>query len=255
MADLRISTMTAISSINSNIDLDNLYKNIEISDIVTFIQHGSLGTKGTSYKKQRKKRIPKKQCAFFNQVTLHVTCEKSVNVKLFNNGKIQMTGIKYETHGDKVLTLLIPYLKKINIASDNTVLSESNDITYKPFNIVMINSDFSLGYKVKREVVHREIVDSGMYSSYEPCNYPGVNIKYYYNKHTTNGICQCSKPCNGKGIGDSDGNCKRITIVVFMSGNIIITGSHSREQLNLCYEYITNFINSRKHIIELKDVE
>ena len=40
--------MTALSSINSDINLDNLYKNAVINDVLTFIQHGSLGTKGES---------------------------------------------------------------------------------------------------------------------------------------------------------------------------------------------------------------
>ena len=43
-------------------------------------------------------------------------------------------------------------------------------------------------------------MDRGYYSSYEPCTYPGVNIKYYYNENKNNfGICDCDKPCNGKG--------------------------------------------------------
>ena len=45
--------MTALSSINSDINLDNLYKNAVINDVLTFIQHGSLGTKGESNKKKR----------------------------------------------------------------------------------------------------------------------------------------------------------------------------------------------------------
>ena len=252
MSDLRISTMTAISSINSDIDLDNLFKNIIPNDKVTYIQHGSLGTKGESKKKVRKSRIPKKQKSFFNQVTLHVNCEKNVNVKLFNNGKIQMTGLKYETHGDKVLDVLIPYLLSINSSSQDTILSQKDKINYSPFNIVLINSDFSIGYKIKREIVHREIVDSGMYSSYEPCIYPGVNIKYYYNLDTDNGICKCCNPCNGKGCGKGDGCCKKITIVVFMSGEIMITGARSRKHLDICHNYISDFINSKREIIELR---
>lgn len=250
MENLRISTMTAISSINSTIDLDNLFKNVKPNPLVTFIQHGSLGTKGESKKKVRKSRVPKKQKSFFNQVTLHVHCEKNVNVKLFNNGKIQMTGLKYETHGNKVLDLLLPYLYKLS--QDSTILSNPNNLEYSPFNIVLINSDFSIGYKVKRELVHREIVDSGMYSSYEPCIYPGVNIKYYYNEDTDNGICKCSNQCNGKGCGKGDGNCKKITIVVFMSGEIMITGARSRQHLDICYNYISNFINSKREIMELR---
>jgi TATA-box binding protein (TBP) (component of TFIID and TFIIIB) len=250
MENLRISTMTAISSINSDINLDNLYKNIKINNILTYIKHGSMGEKGESNKKKRKSRKPKQEKSFFNQVTIHIYCDKFVNVKLFNNGKIQMTGLKYENHGEKIMDILIPYLKELNLECSDKILSES-DISYTPFNIVLINSDFSLGFKIKREVVHREIVDAGLYSSYEPCIYPGVNIKYYYNLATDHGICNCSKICNGKGNGDGDGCCKRVTIVVFMSGEIIITGARTREQLVIAYNFIYKFINDRKDIVKI----
>ena len=243
--------MTAVSSINSDIDLDNLFKNIVPNNLVTYIQHGSLGTKGEPKKKPRKSRVPKKQKSFFNQVTLHVHCEKSVNVKLFNNGKVQMTGLKYETHGEKVLSLLLPYLQELNSMSDQLIVT-NEPLIHNPFKIAMINSDFSIGYKVKRDVVHREIVDSGMYSSYEPCIYPGVNMKYYYNEDSDNGICQCTEMCNGKGCGKGNGCCKKITIVVFMSGEIMITGASKREHLEICYKFISEFINSKRNIIELK---
>ena len=251
MENLRISTMTAVSSMNSSIDLDNLFMNVQPNDLVTYIQHGSLGVKGEPKKKPRKSRVPKKQKSFFNQVTLHVQCEKNVNVKLFNNGKIQMTGLKYETHGDKVLELLLPYLQQLEQSSEDSILTRKDSLLYQPFNIALINSDFSIGYKVKREIVHREIVDAGMYSSYEPCIYPGVNIKYYYNQDTDNGICQCSVPCNGKGCGKGNGCCKKITIVVFMSGEIMITGARSRNHLEICYHFISRFINQKRDIIEL----
>ena len=131
----------------------------------------------------------------------------------------------------------------------------NDSIEYKPFNIAMINSDFSIGYKVKRELVHRDIVDAGMYSSYEPCIYPGVNIKYYYNIDTEStpnaGICKCSKSCNGKGCGQGNGLCKRITIVVFMSGQVMITGARCREHISICYNFITNQLNSNKELLIL----
>ena len=248
--------MTAVSAINSDINLDNLYKNAVINDVLTFIQHGSLGIKGESNKKKRKQRFPKKHKTFFNQVTLHIYCDKIVNVKMFNNGKIQMTGLKYEDHGEKVLDRLLPYILRLDSESDDKILNNS-EIEYIPFNIAMINSDFFIGYKVKREVVHREIVDAGMYSSYEPCIYPGVNIKYYYNKDTEGssnaGICKCSKTCNGKGCGDGDGLCKKITIVVFMSGEIMITGARCREHISICYNFITKLLNLNKELVILND--
>ena len=65
--------------------------------------------------------------------------------------------------------------------NDDLKILNHHDIVYQPMNIVLINSDFDIKYKVQRDILHREIIDAGLYSSYEPCIYPGVNIKYYMN--------------------------------------------------------------------------
>ncbi len=249
---LRISTMTACSSINSDINLDNLYQNITLDSIISFIQHGSLGVKGDVKKSKRKSTKNEKKKTFFNQVTLHVNCEKIVNVKLFNNGKIQMTGLKYEEHGSKVLDMIIPLLVRLDQTHENKILNNM-DIKYKPMNIACINSDFSIGYNIKREIFHQEIIKKGYYSSYEPCIYPGVNTKYYYNTLYPGGICKCNNPCTGKGDGKSDGGCKRITVAVFKSGKSIITGARSKEQLDIAHKFITKFIVDNEDILKLNE--
>jgi len=224
---------------------------MEPNEIIPFIQHGSHGIKGESPKTKRKSRKPKKKKTFFNQVTLHVNCEKLVNVKLFNNGKIQMTGLKHEGHGQKVLEMVLPYIRKSDQINETKIL-DHGDVTHTPMNIVLINSDFDIKHKIRRDILHREIVDAGLYSSYEPCIYPGVNIKYYFNSNQDNGICKCSDMCTGKGDGLSDGGCKKITVAVFKSGKIIITGARSSEQLELSYSFITRFIGARRDLVELK---
>ncbi len=92
-----------------------------------------------------------------------------------------------------------------------------------------------------------------MYSSYEPCIYPGVNIKYYMNTNNQNGICCCNSMCNGKGRANGDGDCKKVTIAVFKSGKAIITGGQNKQQLETCYQFITNFIDERKEFLELRE--
>ena len=57
--------------------------------------------------------------------------------------------------------------------------------------------------------------------------------------------------CNGKG---KNGACKRVTIAVFNSGNIIITGASKTEQLLECYHFITNLINENKSSLEQKEI-
>ena len=59
--------------------------------------------------------------------------------------------------------------------------------------------------------------------------------------------------CNGKGNGCGDGDCKKVTIAVFMSGKVIITGGQNKDQINESYRFISNFVRGKKEILELKD--
>jgi TATA-box binding protein (TBP) (component of TFIID and TFIIIB) len=97
-----------------------------------------------------------------------------------------------------------------------------------------------------------------MYSSYEPTIYPGVNIKYFYNNINEAGVCNCSSKCNGKGSGKGDGDCKKITIAVFNSGKIIITGGNSFDQVLISYEFINSLLSDKikyENIITNDDIK
>tara|TARA_B100000470_G_C19585840_1_gene299912 strand:- start:412 stop:603 length:192 start_codon:yes stop_codon:yes gene_type:complete len=59
--------------------------------------------------------------------------------------------------------------------------------------------------------------------------------------------------CNGKGDGNGDGDCKKVTIAVFKSGKIIITGGQNKGQLETSYRFIKNFIDERKGDFILND--
>ena len=111
------------------------------------------------------------------------------------------------------------------------------------YKIVLINSDYFVGFEIKRDELHKILVNKyNIYSSYEPCIYPGVNSKFYWNKEYKDlpftGKCYCNNFCNGKGNGEGDGNCKKITISIFQSGSVIITGGRSMEQIVDAYNFI-----------------
>ena len=72
------------------------------------------------------------------------------------------------------------------------------------------------------------------------------------NTRNHSGTCGCSRLCNGKGNGCGDGECKKVTIAVFKSGKIIITGGQNKDQINESYRFITNFIRGRKDKFLLK---
>jgi TATA-box binding protein (TBP) (component of TFIID and TFIIIB) len=55
--------------------------------------------------------------------------------------------------------------------------------------------------------------------------------------------------CDGKG---HNGACKKITIAVFKSGKIIITGGQTMEHIHTAHEFICGFILARKDDIAMK---
>jgi TATA-box binding protein (TBP) (component of TFIID and TFIIIB) len=246
MDNLRVSTITSILKISTDIDLKKIYKSVPITKYITFIEYGSGNPpRGFSKKLLKKTRKKTKKKIFYNQTTIHVFHDnKIMNVKLFNNGKIQITGLKGIDQAPVLINNLIEYFKALAIFDDNTTL-----LSHK---LVLINSDFDLGYSINREVLHTEIIDAGLYSSYEPCIYPGVNIKYFMNTNQFDGICCCENMCNGKGRACGDGDCKKVTIAVFTSGKVIITGGQNIEQLETAYRFIKNFIDERKELFVLK---
>lgn len=189
---------------------------------------------------------------FFNQSTIVVrkatnaemTQFKEVNVKLFGNGGIQMTGIPAEEFAQETLHWLLEELKKVKAPEgSDPVFAEPP--TLSKFKVQLINSDYQVAHAINRTALHSILSRTyGLFSTFESTIYQGVNTKYYYNdKHPDPdrpGICLCAKRCRGQGTGSGPGECKRITMSVFQTGKIIITGGRYMYQLEEAY----NFLNA-----------
>jgi hypothetical protein len=245
----RISTMTQVGAITSHVLLERLFQECPLTADIPYLKYGDQD-RGTSTKKTQKVSKPvndTRKHYFFNQVTLHVNVGKFINLKIFNNGGIQMTGLKEMTQGPAAIAKVLAQLGTLTPALQSEILYTSVGLPIcESTRMVMINSDFDIGHRIDREKLHREIIRQRYYSSYESAIYPGVNIKYYYNpaKQQT-GICNCEGPCDGKG---SQGFCKKITIAVFKSGKIIITGGNSMVHIHTAYEFITRFAKENPSI-------
>lgn len=240
--DINISTLVQLGNINVNINLQKLAEKLEINEYIKYIQYTNLVEKGENNKKAKNKKH------FYNQLTIHLKLDKLVNVKIFNNGRIQMTGIKNDNQGLNSIKILSDEFIKIH---DLEIFDKPDIIYDNKIETVLINSSFDFKTSINRNLLNRLVVDKGYYSSFEPCIYPGVNIKYYYNPLVDNkGICNCDKPCNGKG---KNGQCKRITIAVFHSGKAIITGARSIDNIITAYNFITDIVNNNKDNLKIKE--
>lgn len=153
-----------------------------------------------------------------------------------------MTGLKTVEMGQNILDYLLKLVIDLN-KSDNDIYLNDKDFSLMNYDIAMYNTDFDIGFKVNRDRLNSYLLDLGIYTSFEPCIYPGVNIKYYYKSTNKNGKCECCPTCNGDGKKD---HCKKITIAVFNSGKIIITGGRNYKQCKEAYEFINKILQEKK---------
>jgi len=259
---LRISTMTTTCQMGTTINLDKLFTQIKTIPY-WYLGEGVLKmefkgeTKGICRNDimLRRKRVKK---TFFNQSSLVLrllvsqNIWKEVNIKLFSNGGVQMTGVPDDRTGKNAIQWLA-----------NSIQTSYEAVFAKPFNIhkyetQLVNSDYSISVPIRREKLHKILVETyGLFSTFESTIYQGVNTKFYFNKahHTLTGppgICLCPQPCEGTGTGEKIGDCKRITISPFQTGRIIITGARSLEQIEEAYKFMnTVFIKHAAEIIRV----
>ena len=252
MDNLRISTCTGIGKLNTFVNLKNLLDNINPIDdgFIRYVET-SVGNKGFAKKNTKKKRKPVlKKSLFFNQGTVIVfdkEAGKLVNVKLFQNSKIQVTGILSKEMGIRVVNDVVKYI--VHLDSDfceEQKIFNNNDVNLSDFRLVLQNADFDFGYSINREELYQDLVKEDIFCTYEASHYPGVNIKLFYNKTNPfqTGICNCETPCSGKGKNENE--CVRITTAVFASGKCLVTGSRDAEQLDFAHNFIYDFVNNNK---------
>jgi TATA-box binding protein (TBP) (component of TFIID and TFIIIB) len=250
---LRISTMTVTGHLGVTPDLKALY---DTSDFVPYwwvgpgiikIQVGAERKGICTEDIMHVSTKAKKQ--FFNQSSLVFrmilpstesrATYKETNIKLFKNGGFQMTGISSEAMAREALRQLI--------ASNDGRGIWATTPTIQKFNVCMMNSDYSIGKAIRRDRLYKILVETyGLWSSFEPTIYQGVNTKFFWNKDrpadSPPGICFCPDPCDGSASGYGVGQCKKITISPFRTGSIIITGAQHPEQLKDAYEFMNGVL-------------
>lgn len=99
------------------------------------------------------------------------------------------------------------------------------------FKIRMINSNFHIGFLINRENLYELLSKGGIRCSFEPCIHACVNIKYNYKNKDT------------------------ISIFVFESGSIVITGAKSKNHIVDAYKFITKVLYENYDNIVKNDID
>lgn len=199
--------------------------------------------------------------AFYNCFALIVRFQREtepfreVHIKVFNTGKMEIPGIVHYQDLEKVKQIVLDILQPY-VSEPLCFLENSNE------DHVLINSNFNCGFFVNREKIHTILKGDtyGIESSYDPCSYPGVKCKFYYN----NSIGFDPILQNGRIMAEDQGmkmnellDCKKYTEVSFMifrTGSGLIVGNCTERILRFIFEFIKKLlITEYDHICILSE--
>ena len=168
---------------------------------------------------------------------------REIHVKVFNTGKLEIPGILNSRLFDIVKSMILEYIQPLMDTPLEFLESNSEDN-------VLINSNFNCGFFVNREKLYSILRSDkyGIESAYDPCSYPGVKCKFYFN----NEIGFDDVMQNGRIIANErnmkmselDDNKKytEVSFMVFRTGSCLIVGNCSERILTFIYDFIKNIL-------------
>ena len=213
---------------NKPLHTDNIISlYIDKKEIKTLLKAEKVKTRKKKIDKTPK--IKKKGNNFYNCVNIvmristgETEClekETKINMKLFKNGSIQMSGCKSTSDINIVLSKLITILET----------EETGIISVINFKIDNILANYKINLEINRNKLFELLQKKKIQASYEPCIRACVVVK-----HTP---VQENEQKN------------QITISIFKLGNVLIAGARSDLHLIEAYEYLNDIILTHREEI------
>jgi hypothetical protein len=168
---------------------------------------------------------------------------REIHVKVFNTGKLEIPGI---LNPGLLVVVKKMLLDTIQPFIDNNLEFEDIDTEEN----VLINSNFNCGYFINREKLHT-ILRGNKYrieTAYDPCSYPGVKCKYYFNNELgfdqsiQNGqILSEDRSQKMSELGDNN-KYTEISFMIFRTGSCLIVGNCTERILKFVFEFIKKIL-------------
>jgi hypothetical protein len=167
---------------------------------------------------------------------------REIHVKTFNTGKLEIPGILNAKLLDVVKEMVLNLLQP-NIESSVEFIETDTEEN------VLINSNFNCGYFINREKLHSILRNKyKIESAYDPCSYPGVKCKYYFNNDvgfdftTQNGqILQEDRAMKMSELGDNK-KYTEVSFMIFRTGSVLIVGNCTERILKYVFEFIKTIL-------------
>jgi TATA-box binding protein (TBP) (component of TFIID and TFIIIB) len=226
---LRISTITLCCNFNSDVDLGKFYD--EYKDSIKYTPN----TKSTA-----------KKSSFYNSLLMNMGVKyqprQKVSIKYFPNGKIQIAGLQTIEACAYSVRKAFNRLEKCGCFITEPKVTDAR--------VVMINSDFKVNQNIYQDRLCKVLSENHIIRGgnivqivFQPSKYPAINTKIIpvgrvdsYVQHVQdNGVRR-----KFEGI---------ISLLIFRSGSIIITGGKDIEEYNEIYSKIILLLSSNKNVL------
>ena len=175
---------------------------------------------------------------------------REIHVKIFNTGKLEIPGVL----NSEILEMMRQYVLKVlqpHISTPLAFIENSQDDN------VLINSNFNCGFYIDREKLFSILRSNkyGLETAYDPCIYPGIKCKFYFNN--TVGVDASLQ--TGR-INTEDRNMKmselgnnktytEVSFMIFRTGSCLIVGNCSETILQFIFQFIKNILIEERPVV------
>lgn len=167
-----------------------------------------------------------------------------IHVKIFNTGKMEIPGILNETLLNNAKMMILSILRP-NISSDLDFVENNEE------NNVLINSNFNCGFYINRESLYSILRSKyKIESAYDPCSYPGVKCKFYFNRdygfdtNIQNGIITHNDSTQTMTELNDNKKYTEVSFMIFRTGSCLIVGNCTEKILRFVYDYIKSILQN-----------
>jgi hypothetical protein len=175
---------------------------------------------------------------------------REIHVKIFNTGNLEIPGVLNMELlfivKTMILNILQPHLDTPLCYVDTEGKSKS----------VLINSNFRCGFFIERDKIYSILrAKYNIDASYDPCSYPGVKCKFYFNNENGYDVDvqkgTISHEDRTMTMTELGKNVKytEITFTLFRTGSCLISGNCTEEILFYIYDFVKKILKDEYYNI------
>lgn len=176
-----------------------------------------------------------------------------IHAKIFNTGKMEIPGILNQELLTSTKIMLLSILRPI-ISNDLDFIENNKE------NNVLINSNFNCGFYIHRDKLYSILRNKyNIESAYDPCSYPGVKCKFYFNhdyefdEYKQNGVVtQDDKTQKMSELNDNK-KYTEVSFMIFRTGSCLIVGNCTEVILRYVYDFIKTILQTEYYKIYSPD--